>query len=73
MKTPEHPPQVCERMRKVFNECYCTVQLAEDPESGRRRWELFKELPDRRVRLSFVVGSPSATNFLHRVTQITVK
>lgn len=49
MKAPELPPQVRERMKKVFNECYRAVQMAEDPDTGRRRWELFKELPDKRV------------------------
>ena len=72
MKAPEHPPQVRERMRKVFNECYRAVQLAEDPATGRRRWELFKELPDKRVRLPFI-GLLPATNSLRRVTQITIK
>ena len=73
MKTPKHPPQVCERMRKVFNECYCTVQLAEDPASGRRRWELFKELVDKRV---CIVSSHSVViliRYLLRTILIIIK
>lgn len=59
MKTAEVPPSVRERMRKVFSECYHAVQGCEDPDTGRRRWELFKELPDHRVRFS----PPLATNY----------
>lgn len=62
MKTVDVPSNVRERMRQVFNECYKAVQVCEDPDTGRRRWELFKELPDRRVSTSFVdspLGSSS--------------
>lgn len=48
-KPAEVSASVRERMKKVFNECYHAVQVCEDPDTGRRRWELFKELPDRRV------------------------
>lgn len=37
-------------MKRVFAECYKAVSLCED-ETGRRRWELFKELPDKKVRI----------------------
>lgn len=36
-------------MKKAFNECYRAVLTCED-ETGRKRCELFRELPDRRVR-----------------------
>lgn len=55
MKTGEMPGNVRERMRKVFNECYHAVQVCEDPDTGRRRWELFKELPDRRVNVTHLL------------------
>lgn len=35
-------------MKKAFNECYRAVLACED-ETGRKRCELFRELPDRRV------------------------
>jgi hypothetical protein len=35
---------------KAFNECYKAVVACED-KGGRKRCELFKELPDRRVRV----------------------
>lgn len=38
-----------DQMRKIFNECYHDVQVCEDPDTGKHRWELFKELSDRRV------------------------
>jgi ATP-dependent helicase STH1/SNF2 len=37
-------------MKKAFNECYKAVVACED-ETGRKRCELFKDLPDRRVRV----------------------
>lgn len=43
-------PQTRERMKKAFQECYRAVQacVAED---GRSRCDLFRELPNRKVRL----------------------
>ncbi|CAL1697367.1 unnamed protein product [Somion occarium] len=46
-KTAEVPPPVREKMKKAFNECYRAVLTCED-ETGRKRCELFKELPDKR-------------------------
>jgi len=37
-----------ERMKKAFAECYRAVLACED-ESGRKRCELFRDLPDKRV------------------------
>lgn len=39
-----------ERMKKAFAECYRAVLACED-ESGRKRCELFRDLPDKRVSL----------------------
>ena len=36
-------------MKKAYNECYKAVLAAED-ETGRKRCELFKEPPDKKVR-----------------------
>jgi len=44
------PAAVREKMKKAFNECYKAVLGSED-ETGRKRCELFRELPDRRVCL----------------------
>ena len=42
-------PAVKEKMKKVFNECYKALLSCTD-ENGRKRCELFRELPDKRVR-----------------------
>ncbi|KAJ7356681.1 SNF2-family ATP dependent chromatin remodeling factor snf21 [Mycena albidolilacea] len=39
-------PAVREKMKKIFNECYRAVVALEDAD-GRKRCELFRELPDR--------------------------
>ncbi|KAG2023767.1 SNF2-family ATP dependent chromatin remodeling factor snf21 [Coprinopsis cinerea AmutBmut pab1-1] len=41
------PPAVRERMKKAFQECFKAVTNCE-AEAGRKRCELFRELPDRR-------------------------
>jgi len=46
-KPKDMPPQLRERMKRALNECYRAVMNYED-ETGRKRCELFKELPDRR-------------------------
>lgn len=45
------PTAVREKMKKVFNECYRAVVACEDPD-GRKRCELFRELPDKHVSLA---------------------
>ncbi|KAF5361681.1 hypothetical protein D9758_007383 [Tetrapyrgos nigripes] len=40
-------PAVREKMKKAFNECYKAV-IACEAEDGRKRCELFRELPDKR-------------------------
>ncbi|KAI0079061.1 hypothetical protein K474DRAFT_1659535 [Panus rudis PR-1116 ss-1] len=46
-KAPEITPAMKEKMKKAFNECYRAVLNASD-ETGRKRSELFKELPNRK-------------------------
>ncbi|KAL0057761.1 ATP-dependent DNA helicase Snf21 [Marasmius tenuissimus] len=46
-KAREVVPAVREEMKKAFNECYQAV-LACEAEDGRKRCELFREVPDRR-------------------------
>ena len=60
-KQPELPPPLKEKMKKAYNECYQSVLKAED-ENGRRRCDLFKELPDKRVRLNLPRSLSFAAN-----------
>ncbi|KAF5392562.1 hypothetical protein D9757_002111 [Collybiopsis confluens] len=46
-KDPGLPPAVRDKMKKAFNECYKAV-LACEAEEGRKRCELFREIPDKR-------------------------
>ncbi|VDC02001.1 unnamed protein product [Peniophora sp. CBMAI 1063] len=46
-KGPELTPAVKEKMKKAFNEVYKALMNCTD-ETGRKRCELFRELPDRR-------------------------
>ncbi|KAI0770991.1 SNF2 family N-terminal domain-containing protein [Trametes elegans] len=46
-KKNELPPPIKEKMKKTLNDIHKTVQNLED-EHGRRRSDLFRELPDRR-------------------------
>ncbi|KAJ6542741.1 SNF2 family N-terminal domain-containing protein [Mycena capillaripes] len=46
-KSNDVPPNVRQKMKKIFDECYRAVVACED-EDGRKRCELFKELPDRK-------------------------
>jgi len=48
MKTTELTTAVKEKMKKAFNECHKAVMACTD-ETGRKRCELFRELPDKRV------------------------
>ena len=49
-----------ERMKKAFNECFKAVVNCEEEGTGRKRCELFREIPDRRVRILFPVRSIAA-------------
>lgn len=42
-------------MKKAFAECHKAVLACED-ETGRKRCELFRELPDKRVRVRVSAG-----------------
>ena len=44
----ELPPPIKEKMKKSLNDVHKAVLNLED-ETGRRRSDLFRELPDRRV------------------------
>jgi hypothetical protein len=48
LEGPKPSPSVRYRMKKAFTECYRAV-LACDDGSGRKRCELFRELPDERM------------------------
>lgn len=37
-------------MKKAFNECFKAVVNCEEEGTGRKRCELFREVPDHRVR-----------------------
>ncbi|OCB89229.1 SNF2-family ATP dependent chromatin remodeling factor snf21 [Sanghuangporus baumii] len=71
VKNADVPPAARERMKKVFNECYRAVQVCEDPDTGRRRWELFKELPDRRDYPDYyqMIQQPIAMSHLRKRAQ----
>ena len=75
MKTNDLPNNIRDRMRQVFNECYKAVQVCENPDTGRRRWELFKELPDCRVRIapSYTRHAFSLTSKPNRITPTITK
>ncbi|KAH9177014.1 SNF2 family N-terminal domain-containing protein [Lactarius sanguifluus] len=47
VKTSEPPTALKERMKKAFNECYKAIMNCAD-ENGRKRCDLFRELPDKR-------------------------
>ncbi|KAH9011009.1 hypothetical protein EDB85DRAFT_2230956 [Lactarius pseudohatsudake] len=47
VKTSEPPTVLKERMKKAFNECYKAIMNCAD-ENGRKRCDLFRELPDKR-------------------------
>lgn len=51
-KLPDLPIATREKMKKAFNECHRAVLNCED-DTGRKRCELFKELPDKRVNYLF--------------------
>ncbi|KIJ59828.1 hypothetical protein HYDPIDRAFT_99946 [Hydnomerulius pinastri MD-312] len=46
-KAPDHPPAIKEKLKKAFSEVHKAVLACEDSD-GRKRCELFRELPDKR-------------------------
>jgi ATP-dependent helicase STH1/SNF2 len=57
MKTKDAPGSFKERMKKAFNECYKAVVSCEEEGTGRKRCELFREIPDGMVRTLFLTRS----------------
>lgn len=53
-KVKDVPGSVKERTKKAFNECFKAVVNCEEENTGRKRCELFREIPDRRVRALFL-------------------
>ncbi|KAJ8520347.1 hypothetical protein ONZ45_g2821 [Pleurotus djamor] len=66
-KAPEVAPGVREKMKKAFNECLKAVTSCED-DTGRKRCELFKDLPDRRDYPDYyqLIRSPIAISQLRK-------
>ncbi|KAL0581366.1 ATP-dependent DNA helicase Snf21 [Marasmius crinis-equi] len=63
-------PAVRDRMKKAFNECYKAV-LACEAEDGRKRCELFRELPDKRDYPDYysLITHPIALSHLRKRAQ----
>ncbi|KAK7064785.1 chromatin structure-remodeling complex subunit snf21 [Favolaschia claudopus] len=61
------PPAVRDKMKKVFNECYRAVVACEDTD-GRKRCELFRELPDKHDYPDYyqLITSPIALSHLRK-------
>ena len=59
-KMKDVPGSLKERMKKAFNECLNAVVNCEEGGTGRKRCELFREIPDRRVSIPFPVRSIAA-------------
>ena len=64
-----------EKMKKAYNECYKAVLNCED-ENGRRRSDLFKELPDKKMYPDYyeIIKQPIALSSIRkRITSIYYK
>ena len=57
-------------MKKAFNECYKAVLNCED-DTGRKRCELFKEVPDKRVSDTALRDEFRAHLYFNRNIRIT--
>ncbi|KAH7883996.1 SNF2 family N-terminal domain-containing protein [Phlebopus sp. FC_14] len=66
-KAPDLPPAVKDRMKKAFNEVYKAVLACED-QDGRKRCELFRELPDKRDYPDYyqLIAQPIALSTLRK-------
>ncbi|KAF9042067.1 SNF2-family ATP dependent chromatin remodeling factor snf21 [Panaeolus papilionaceus] len=64
---PDVPGPMREKMKKAFNECYRAVLACED-ETGRKRCELFRELPDKRDYPDYyqLISQPIALSTLRK-------
>ncbi|KAF8168355.1 SNF2-family ATP dependent chromatin remodeling factor snf21 [Crassisporium funariophilum] len=61
------PPAMREKMKKAFAECYRAVLACED-DTGRKRCELFRDLPDKRDYPNYysVIAKPIALSLLRK-------
>lgn len=60
-------PAIREKMKKAFNECYKAVQAIEatnDDGTTRKRCELFREVPDKKVRLPCTLVTDRACSYV---------
>ncbi|KAA1468433.1 hypothetical protein DENSPDRAFT_833719 [Dentipellis sp. KUC8613] len=66
-KVPEISSAVKEKMKKAFNECYKALLACTD-ETGRKRCELFRDLPDKRDYPDYyrVIATPIALSQLRK-------
>jgi ATP-dependent helicase STH1/SNF2 len=67
VKTVEPPTAAKERLKKVFNECYKAIMNCVD-ENGRKRCDLFRELPDKREYPDYyrIIVSPIALSHIRK-------
>ncbi|KAF9234947.1 SNF2 family N-terminal domain-containing protein [Melanogaster broomeanus] len=67
MKAPDLPPAIKEKMKKAFNEVHKAVLACEDSD-GRKRCELFRELPDRRDYPDYyqLIKQPIALSYIRK-------
>lgn len=66
-KAADIPAAVRDRMKKAFMECYKAVLACTD-ETGRKRCELFRELPDKRDYPDYyqLIGQPIALSHIRK-------
>lgn len=60
-KAPELPPVLRDKLKKAFLECQKQVMICED-DTGRKRCELFKDVPDRKVSALIIYFFQEITN-----------
>ncbi|KAI0271595.1 SNF2 family N-terminal domain-containing protein [Gloeopeniophorella convolvens] len=67
VKATELPAALKERMKKAFNECYKAIMGCTD-ENGRKRCDLFRELPDKREYPDYyrIIPSPIALSHIRK-------
>ena len=65
--TPDIPPAVRDKMKKAFSECHKAVMACETPE-GRKRCDLFKELPNRHDYPDYynIISQPIAMSVIRK-------
>ncbi|KAI0063151.1 hypothetical protein BV25DRAFT_1824711 [Artomyces pyxidatus] len=66
-KAAELPAATKEKMKKLFNDCYKAILACTD-ETGRKRCDLFRELPDKRDYPDYyrIISSPIALSHLRK-------